>query len=141
MGINLCLLALAIQHRICEDWHPSRSSPSISRVAPVQLPKLSPVVFQVLCVAVCSLVRSFDGARTDARCRPLSTRRIPPLLWFPHHCGLPSVRRSGQRSNRPLQSHLHSVLLSCAGNFGQSCLTFLLAEEVLHARLHARLPP
>ena len=32
-------------------WHPSRSSTSISRVASVQLPKSSPVVFQVLRVS------------------------------------------------------------------------------------------
>ena len=34
---------------------------------------------------------------------------MPPLLWWPHRCGLPSVRRSGQRSNLPLRSHVHSV--------------------------------
>ena len=76
MGIDLCLLALAISTDLSRSarrtqnpsstkltrsavsypehdnpswqyWHPSRSSPSSRRVASVQLPKSSPVVFQV----------------------------------------------------------------------------------------------
>ena len=95
------------------------------------------------CLANCSLVHDLVG--THEQMPPLRTCRIPPLLWWSHRRGLPSVHKSRLRPNLPFRSLASTDVkisfadvLHTTGNLAVLVLQFLavnasnLESDVLH---------